>query len=265
MVGTQAATKPDWHNTLQLKTAQKWAQWEQAESGWKKHLVQWGDRVMQRVPFQEWGLKSVPSLRSTGAQRRQPVDLLYPKNVMHESTVLFQLKKLATERQTLHRQRMWWSLMISPLTAPIAIIPLVPNIPFFYLMYRAWSHWRALEGTKHLQYLLDNRLVKPRSPTALEAFYAKNKAVVNDMSVNKNVNDDTPSKELKEHEKDSEDSNSGILKEDIWLKHDDGKKLAEILQTPELIAEVERAVFQVRNLHGEQNPKDLRKSNRKQG
>lgn len=123
----QAAIKPNWHDKLQLKTAQKWAEWEQADRGWKKHLVQWGDKVMQRVPFEEWGLKSVPPLkRSAKADilTGKRIELLYPKNIIEESSVLSELNRLATERQSLHRRRMWWSLAISPLTAPIAIIPL---------------------------------------------------------------------------------------------------------------------------------------------
>ena len=31
----------------------------------------------------------------------------------------------------------------APLTIPFAIIPLIPNFPLFYVLWRAWSHWRG--------------------------------------------------------------------------------------------------------------------------
>jgi hypothetical protein len=147
------------------KAAETWAKWEEADKGWKKHLVTWGNKVQQRIPFEEWGLKSIPSLK---AQRRldesfetKKVDVLFPGNAIKADKLRSILRKIATERQDLHRKKMWWSLIAAPFTAPVALIPVyasalqstnddgadcfhsVPNIPFFYLAYRGWSHWRG--------------------------------------------------------------------------------------------------------------------------
>lgn len=110
------------------KTSKIWAKWEEADKGWKKALVSYGHRVLQRIPYEEWGLKSVPPL-STRREVEElmahtQVELLYPKTVLREGTVLGLLKKLATERQALHRKRMWWSVLPAPLTAPIALLPM---------------------------------------------------------------------------------------------------------------------------------------------
>ena len=109
------------------KVSQTWAKWEEADKGWKKSVVTYGHRVLQKIPYEEWGLKSVPPL-STRREVEElmantQVELLYPKNVLHESKVLGLLKKLATERQALHRKRMWWSILVAPLTAPIGLLP----------------------------------------------------------------------------------------------------------------------------------------------
>jgi hypothetical protein len=109
------------------KAAQTWAQWEEAENGWKKHLVTWGNKVQQRIPFEEWGLKSIPSLTS---QRRineehgnKKIELLYPGNSVRLDKIPAILHTIATERQEFHRKKMWWSFGIAPITAPLGLIP----------------------------------------------------------------------------------------------------------------------------------------------
>lgn len=110
------------------KAAETWAKWEEADQGWKKQLISWGNRVQQRIPYEEWALKSIPSL---AAQRRlhkghdeQTVDVLFPGNVIETDKVTSILRQLATERQDLDRRRMWWSILACPVTAPIGLIPL---------------------------------------------------------------------------------------------------------------------------------------------
>ena len=45
-------------------------------------------------------------------------------------------------------------------------------MPFFYLVYRAWSHWRALSGGKHVQWLVENKLILPSPSETLDRSYA---------------------------------------------------------------------------------------------
>ncbi|GAQ10653.1 hypothetical protein ALT_7974 [Aspergillus lentulus] len=216
------------------KAAETWAKWEEADKGWKKHLVTWGNKVQQRIPFEEWGLKSIPSLK---AQRRldkssetKKVDVLFPGNAIKAEKLRSILRKIATERQDLHRKKMWWSLVAAPFTAPVALIPVVPNIPFFYLAYRGWSHWRALNGSKHLEYLVEKDLLNPVSFPGLEQLYAKRVARVLGDS------EKSASSMVEEVER-SEDR--------LLLNMADAKKLASILDAPELALEAERAIFQV--------------------
>lgn len=110
------------------KAAQTWASWEEAEGGWKKHLVTWGNRVQQRIPFEEWGLKSIPSLNS---QRRideehgkKKIEVLFPGNSVRLDKVSSILRTIATERQEFHQKKMWWSFGIAPITAPLGLIPM---------------------------------------------------------------------------------------------------------------------------------------------
>ncbi|KAJ5291666.1 hypothetical protein N7478_000917 [Penicillium angulare] len=218
------------------KAAQTWAKWEEAESGWKKHLVTWGNRVQQRIPFEEWGLKSIPSLNSQQrideAHGTRPIELLYPGNAVRPEKIPGLLRTIATERQAFHKNKMMWSFGIAPFTAPLGLIPVVPNIPFFYLAYRGWSHWRALNGSRHLEFIVKKNLLAPISLPELEHLYAKRVSYVLDNT----PIDAHPNEMVGDMEKSDER---------VLLKMSDAKKLATIFEAPELALEAERAIVQV--------------------
>lgn len=123
------------------KVAKTWAKWEEVEKGWKKHVVTWGNKVQQQIPFEEWGLKSIPSFN---AQRRldelhgtKKINVFYPGNAIKAEKLTSILRTIATERQDLHRRKMWWSAIGCPITAPIALIPvyaLISSIQIYQLL-----------------------------------------------------------------------------------------------------------------------------------
>ncbi|KAL1856710.1 hypothetical protein Plec18167_002430 [Paecilomyces lecythidis] len=234
----QVSEKLSYTDKLTLKVAQTWSKWEEADKGWKKSLVTWGNTVQQRIPYEEWGLKSVPPLnerrRMEETTQGKKIDLLFPSNAIKSDKVIPALRKLATERQDLHRKRMWWSIIIAPFTAPVALIPVIPNIPFFYLAYRGWSHWRALSGSKHLEFLVEKDLLNPIPSPDIEHVYARAVATLDGKADLERKSSSTGSIEEIE-EKD----------EKILLNFSDGKELAKILNAPELAVEVERAVTQI--------------------
>ena len=47
----------------------------------------------------------------------------------------------------------------------------MPNIPFLYLVYRAFSHWRALAGSRHLEFLVKNSLLSSSPSATLDNLY----------------------------------------------------------------------------------------------
>ncbi|KAJ5950545.1 uncharacterized protein N7479_008958 [Penicillium vulpinum] len=218
------------------KAAETWAKWEEADKGWKMHLVRWGNSVQQRIPYEEWGLKSIPSFKTqqriNGDHGKTKIDVLFPGNAVRLERIQSVLHKIATERQELHRKKMIWSLVAAPFTAPIGLIPIVPNIPFFYLAYRGWSHWRALNGSKHLELLVEKNILNPISLPELEKLYAKRAS-----GTLEGTTTETPYSEIAEEIERSEDR--------VLLKMSDAKKLATILDAPELALEAERAIIQV--------------------
>lgn len=61
---------------------------------------------------------------------------MYPSSMIGEDAVPAILQRLATERDGLHRKRLIWSVVGMPIAAPFGLVPVIPNIPFFYLAYR---------------------------------------------------------------------------------------------------------------------------------
>ena len=59
-----------------------------------------------------------------------------------------------------------------PLTWPFAIIPVIPNFPMFYVIWRAWSHYKAWRGAVYLEQILQAGLIVEKSDKRLDEVYA---------------------------------------------------------------------------------------------
>lgn len=158
------------------KAASTWSSWEAAEKGWKKKVVTWGNKAISRIDYREHSLKSIMSERAY--RRYYPdsldshVQLSHPK-ALEKLQLSSELKTLAQEGYPRHRQQFIYSLVLMPFTAPFMLIPVVPNIPFFYVAFRAWSHYRAMEGSKHLKLLLDQDRINYTPSAILDEIYNK--------------------------------------------------------------------------------------------
>ncbi len=104
------------------------------EKGWQKSVVNYGNYAFRRIPYEEWGLKSVPPLskrrKSDEVQGKSQVEVVYPKSLLPMEKVPGILQKLSTERESLHRRKMMWCFIAMPFTIPVAVIPMcVPPAP----------------------------------------------------------------------------------------------------------------------------------------
>ncbi len=121
------ATTPSIPDRITKKAVDTWAQWETAEKGWRKQLVYYGNRGLQRIPYQEWGLKSFPpsnpKLQAEQITDGTKFDVVYPSNVMHKEDVPKVLARLARERKQLHWNRFIASMVAMPICIPFALIP----------------------------------------------------------------------------------------------------------------------------------------------
>lgn len=191
---------------VSTKAADLWAGFGKAPEGsWKLRTYELGERIVDRIDFEELALKGVdPSLgpsvthadiNITGqevnkvnfSEKQSPRDvlripLIYPPSiyaslpptglneVSHPSII--HLRTLLTSRGPRHRRGFWMWLAIAPLTAPFIIVPVIPNLPFFFCAWRSWSHYRAYRSSQYLSSLLDHGLIVPEPSPALDQLYA---------------------------------------------------------------------------------------------
>ncbi|PHH65889.1 hypothetical protein CDD81_1258 [Ophiocordyceps australis] len=153
----------------------KWSDWEHKPSGWQRKVVDYGNHAFRRIPYQEWGLKSITAAAAARNRRGEgdKVQLAFPGSIIPVEEAEAMALKLATERLALHRSKMIWCFVAMPITIPFALVPVIPNLPFFYLVYRAWSHWRAILGGKQIQSLVDNKLIELSPSSLLDQLYQK--------------------------------------------------------------------------------------------
>ncbi|KAJ7021608.1 mitochondrial K+-H+ exchange-related-domain-containing protein [Mycena alexandri] len=179
-----------------LKVDGTWAGWGKAETGsWRLRVFEFGERFLDRLDFEEGALKRVdvktapPTKVSEdleGAEREEAeaawekleIPLLYPPSVSSAPTALAELRALLQRRIPLHNKGFYTYLLIAPLTAPFMIIPVIPNLPFFFCAWRAWSHYQALRGARHVDALLQSGKIVPVPEAALDAVYATAKVDV---------------------------------------------------------------------------------------
>lgn len=145
-----------------------------------------GERAMDRIDFEELALKSVdptlgPSLahpKSNLMEReveKAPVldriPLLYPPSITTSHVALAQLREYTKARMPMHRTGFYTWAAIAPFTAPFMIIPVIPNLPFFFCVWRSWSHYKAWRSSQYLQALLDQGRIVPEASEDLDAVY----------------------------------------------------------------------------------------------
>lgn len=131
-----AKQSQSWSEKIQAKAAATWAGWEQKESGWQKTIANYGNHALRRIPYEEWGLKSVPPLSTKREDDElkgtDKVEVVYPKALISASKVTDVLNTLSTERAGLHRRKLTWCLIGMPISAPFALVPVYVHVQDFW-------------------------------------------------------------------------------------------------------------------------------------
>lgn len=126
---TTAANEASYLNKGTAWATKTWASWEKMDSGWKRKVVDYGNHAFRSIPYEEWGLKSVPPLssrrRNEEGDGKEIVELCYPASVIPPAKAAGILETLATEREALHRKRLVWCVVGMPITIPFALVPVL--------------------------------------------------------------------------------------------------------------------------------------------
>ncbi|KDQ62671.1 hypothetical protein JAAARDRAFT_467692 [Jaapia argillacea MUCL 33604] len=166
------------------KVSSLWAGFGKAPEGsWKFKTFRYGEQLMDKIEFEELALKGLdpslgPRLSNLKKLKDTPenekdhtkISLLYPPSLFKNP--LLQLQSMVGRRVPRHRKGFWFWLLISPLTAPIAIIPIVPNLPFFFCVWRSWHHYKAYKASAYLESLLERGTIVPEPSKQLDDIYS---------------------------------------------------------------------------------------------
>ncbi|KAK4553705.1 hypothetical protein LTR86_009203 [Recurvomyces mirabilis] len=239
-----------------------WAGWEKAEKGWQKKTTVYANYLFSRIPYEEWGLKSFPpatkkKLEEVDAGKHE-VECLYPGAFVKSGRVSELLQKLATERQAFHRRAFWTNVALMPISAPFTLVPIIPNLPFFWLCFRAYSHYRALYGGKFLEHVLQKNLVKTTDSRLMDELYATGLQHPTREASREATKPSAEEIEVVVKDVETKAGSEGSEgKEIMLLQRWNGKLIAEDFKLAEMEIEIERAVEQVEKvLYGEKKKLD---------
>ncbi|KAL0067519.1 hypothetical protein AAF712_005510 [Marasmius tenuissimus] len=184
----KAKAQEGWVSWAQEKASATWSGFGKAPEGsWKLKVFRAGERIVDRVDFEELSLKSVdPELGPTilhpdfsgkkGKEKEKnapqlSIPLLFPASVYTAQTSLDHLRQLLSTRGPRHRRGIYLWIGLIPFTAPFMLIPVIPNLPFFFCVWRSWSHYRAYRASQYLSTLVENKAIVPEPSDTLDAVY----------------------------------------------------------------------------------------------
>ncbi|KAJ7432312.1 mitochondrial K+-H+ exchange-related-domain-containing protein [Mycena galericulata] len=154
------------------KVTHTWANFGAAEKGTlKQRAYQLGERLMEQMDFEESNLRTF-HVASSKRQNNSQVPLYYPPAVLSGPQSLVHLQEMVRERVFLHLGGALKYILISILTVPLKLIPIIPNFPFYFCAWRTWSHFQAAKGATSIQALLKENRIVPVPLKTLDAMYS---------------------------------------------------------------------------------------------
>ncbi|XP_020248366.1 uncharacterized protein C23H3.12c isoform X1 [Asparagus officinalis] len=125
-----------------------WVALEKAPQGSiKSKIHSLGVKLLSRVKPTEIFLKSV-------SENVTKVEITYPAS-LNPRLVRRRLRHMAIRGSAIHKKNFYGSVTLLPLTSAFSVLPL-PNIPFFWILFRAYSNWRAFKGSERLLLLVSD-------------------------------------------------------------------------------------------------------------
>lgn len=175
-----------WEQTVVKKCKHFWSKMEKSPKPINIKIVSLVRQYMNRIPWQEDSLLSIPgehyimkriqqeasskmegvvkTMTAKQYMQTSPPPKLVPVSIYHPDTLsseklTSQLNELSRLGLKYHIKEIYKCLLILPFTLPLALVPIVPNIPGFYLSYRIYCNLKAYMGAKHLQKMLKDDMI----------------------------------------------------------------------------------------------------------
>ncbi|KAJ2805779.1 hypothetical protein H4S07_003942 [Coemansia furcata] len=147
----------------------KWSKWSAyPRTTWRGKIYAYGETLMDKIDFKEYFLKEIPS-KDEGALVTK-ADIIAPSFVA-KTEVLKELDLLVKTQAPYHSKWMKISCYLLPVTSLFTLVPVIPNFPFFYNLFRVYSHYKAQHGAKHLAHLLESQAFEIIQDSELSRWY----------------------------------------------------------------------------------------------
>lgn len=207
-----------YENKLTGVAAKGWDKLKSSDKSYNKKIVHWVEKFLERTPWIENSLISIPSKSALLRQaynndesnkEKKPIvsltsindlktdhELLsipvyYPGSIISASKLKTELLSLSQNGQRYHRKQMVWNSIGIPLTIPFIVVPVVPNIPGFYLAYRLYCNLKAYLGAQHLEHIAIREDLSFKENAEIEEAYASqgtdNQILLNEEIIDKLV------------------------------------------------------------------------------
>ena len=116
----------------------------------------------------------------------------------------------------------------TPVTFPFALIPIIPNFPLFYVLWRAWSHYKAWRGATYLESLLKLGIIVEKPSPELDEVYRSNGIIVGQKGSEDHAPDQTSSDGIKRGE--ASEKSRGGEQEQGELRNEEAREMPEQAQ-----------------------------------
>ncbi|KAI5119200.1 hypothetical protein M0805_004455 [Coniferiporia weirii] len=204
--------KPSLLKRVTGKATEIWADFGKAPEGsWKQRAFKYGERAVDRIDFEELALKSMdpslgPKIALPGGHNQHlegkvktSIPLIYPAFYASKVSPLQHLQSLLERRTPTHRRGFYFWILVSPLTAPFMLIPIIPNLPFFFCVWRSWHHYKAYKASSYLESLIKGGMIKPEGNAGLDKIYEKYRPQSHSSSIPSPKSRQDSSQSKKEH------------------------------------------------------------------
>mmetsp|Transcript_118 Transcript_118/g.348 ORF Transcript_118/g.348 Transcript_118/m.348 type:complete len:267 (+) Transcript_118:50-850(+) len=127
------------------------AQWHKSSEAdpqsMRGRMYKYGQRLLSRLPAEEYFFRDLNAMET-----RNP-SYIFPAKIGNSDAMQF-IKDLTIERRRLHQKYLNGSIMLVPFSILFSFVPILPNIPLAWNLFRLYCHLSALRGARHLEDLL---------------------------------------------------------------------------------------------------------------
>eukprot|EP00188_Purpureofilum_apyrenoidigerum_P000637 Plantae.Rhodophyta-Purpureofilum_apyrenoidigerum.ctg12933.p1 GENE.Plantae.Rhodophyta-Purpureofilum_apyrenoidigerum.ctg12933~~Plantae.Rhodophyta-Purpureofilum_apyrenoidigerum.ctg12933.p1 ORF type:complete len:269 (+),score=47.72 Plantae.Rhodophyta-Purpureofilum_apyrenoidigerum.ctg12933:1049-1855(+) len=200
------------HRMANLVNTQ-WDQSSKADPGSLRGKVYYyGQKLLSRLPTEEYFLRELNALETN-----KPT-FVFPAKIDTDDAIQY-IKELTSEQRKLHQKYLNGSIVLVPFSLLFSLVPLLPNFPLMWNLFRLYCHLSALRGARHIQDLLLSEQIQASPDEGMQKFL-----------------DDASHME----------SASGIE----YISEEAQNELGELLNAPDLPKTLQRAVGQLGRQYG---------------